>query len=166
LQCRQDGGGEAVEITGDRWSERGPGGRLCCIKFLYFSVLAFFVDFKNSPLRPSPGHSATDCQSFRFTVNIFSRSVLVGGGGGGGEGRKILSPGPEPALNGPGSVANPASYSMGIGSPLPGGIKRPGLEVNHLPPTQFPSLRMNGAVLPLPRYAFMAWAGTNITNYL
>jgi len=47
----------------------------------------------------------------------------------------ILSLGSKPALSSLGSEAKPASYSMCIGGPFPGGgIKQPGPQVNHLSP--------------------------------
>ena len=50
---------------------------------------------KINPLRPSPSHSATESQSFRFSVQIFRRSALAGGPD------TFFSPGPEPAVGGP-----------------------------------------------------------------
>jgi hypothetical protein len=50
-----------------------------------------------------------------------------------------------------GSGAQPASYSVGIG------VKRPGRDVDHSPPNA--EVRMRGAMLLLPLYAFMAWTG-------
>jgi hypothetical protein len=54
-------------------------------------------------------------------------------------------------------LANPASYPMdtGIGGSFPR-VKRPGHEADHSPQS-VPRLRMRGALLPLPKYVFMAW---------
>jgi len=49
--------------------------------------------------RPSPSHSKSDSQFFRFAVKIFSRAILAGGWGVVGE--NIFSPEPKPALGGP-----------------------------------------------------------------
>jgi hypothetical protein len=57
--------------------------------FLPFSVVSLFVDLEMNPFRTSPSYSATESQSFRFSVNIFSRPALPVGGGG-------VPPGPEP----------------------------------------------------------------------
>ena len=51
--------------------------------FLSFSVVSLFVDLQVDPFRTSPGHSATESQSLRFSVNIF----LAGRPYVGGEGR-------------------------------------------------------------------------------
>jgi len=62
---------------------------------LSFSLVSLFVDVQINPFRTIPSHSATESQSFRFSVNIFSRPALRGGGG-------IFSPSPghEPVLDG------------------------------------------------------------------
>ena len=64
--------------------------------FLSYSVVSLCVDLQINPYRPSPSHSATESQSFRFSVNIFGRSAPAGGP------KHFFSPGPEPALGGPG----------------------------------------------------------------
>jgi hypothetical protein len=37
------------------------------------------------------------------------------------------------------------------------GVKRPGREADHSPPSTAEVKRMSGAIHPLPQYAFMAW---------
>jgi hypothetical protein len=36
--------------------------------FIFLSIIILFVDCKKKPLRPSPGHSETTSQSFRFSL--------------------------------------------------------------------------------------------------
>jgi hypothetical protein len=53
-------------------------------------------DLQINPLRLSPNHSATECQSFRFSVKIFKRSTLNG------RVLKVFFMEPESTLGGPG----------------------------------------------------------------
>jgi hypothetical protein len=70
--------------------------RLCCmcpiICRLYrlpgptvLHVFHYLSTVQITPSSPSPSHSATDGQSFRFNVKISSRSALLGGGTVGGQ---------------------------------------------------------------------------------
>jgi hypothetical protein len=63
--------------------------------FLSFSEISLFANLQINPLRPSPSHSATHCQSFQFSVKIFSWSDLAGGP------KNVFSPGSELVLGGP-----------------------------------------------------------------
>jgi len=47
--------------------------------FSSFSVVVLFFDWQINPYRPSSSPSASESQSFRSVVKIFSRSILVGG---------------------------------------------------------------------------------------
>jgi hypothetical protein len=73
-----------VQITGARRSGRGPVASLCCTR-LSFSAESLFAHLNDS-------------QSFRYSVKILAGLPLLGGGG-------TLSPGPEPAVGGPGCDA-------------------------------------------------------------
>jgi hypothetical protein len=82
--------GESVPAF--RKGARGPTMlHMFCLyqQFYYLSVVQI------DPFRPSQSHSATDSQSFRFSVKISSRSALAGVG-------------PEPAFGGAACV--PISY--------------------------------------------------------
>jgi hypothetical protein len=78
------GGGLEVKpgkITGFRRSGRGPAiiaytRYFCPGWYHYLSIVQI------NPLRPSPNHSRTECQPFRYSVKIFSWPTLAGGGGG------------------------------------------------------------------------------------
>jgi len=50
---------------------RLPRARQRCIYFFYFSVISLLVDLQIKPFRSSQICSATDNQSFRFSVRIF-----------------------------------------------------------------------------------------------
>jgi hypothetical protein len=63
--------------------------------FSSFSMVSLFVELQINPFRLCPSHSATESQSFKFSVTILSRSALAG------EAENIFSPGPEPAIGGP-----------------------------------------------------------------
>ena len=68
--------------------------------------------YKLNPFRPSPSHSATYSQSFRFSVKIFSRSALAGR-----RAEKFLLTGPRTRSRRPWRrVANGCSYTSA--SPL------------------------------------------------
>jgi hypothetical protein len=54
------------------------------------------------------------------------------------------------------SGAHPASYPMGTRGSFPG-VKRPGREADHSPPSTAEVKKMSGAIPPLPQYAFVAW---------
>jgi hypothetical protein len=70
--------------------------QICCI-CLSFSGISLFVNFTNWPFQTKP-KSLWVSQSFRFCVNIFSRSALAG------EVRKyFFLPRPKPDLSCPGS---------------------------------------------------------------
>jgi hypothetical protein len=49
-----------------------------------------------------------------------------------------------------GSGAHPTSYAMDIVRLLPLGVKRPGLEADHSPPSSV-EIKNDGAIPPLPR---------------
>ena len=59
--------------------KRGGGSQLCCM-FLSFCSITIVVQI--NPLRPGPGHHATDRQSLRFSVKILCRETLAGEGEG------------------------------------------------------------------------------------
>jgi hypothetical protein len=44
---------------------------------LSFSVVSLFVHLQIKPFRPDPGHFAAGSQSFRLSVQVFSRSALA-----------------------------------------------------------------------------------------
>jgi hypothetical protein len=68
-------GAKPVEIAG----ARPPDTRLCFV-FFYLSRWHHHLSIVQiNPFTPSPSHSATDSQSFRFIVKIFSRSALARG---------------------------------------------------------------------------------------
>ena len=56
-------------------------------------MFSSFLVVQINPFRPSPIQSATDIQSSRFDVKIFSRSALAGGA------QTNTAPVPEPALD-------------------------------------------------------------------
>lgn len=58
------------------------------------------------------------------------------------------------------SVVPPVSYSMGRGDFYPGIVKRPRREADNF--FTVPSLRMHGALPPLPPYDFMGCTMTNL----
>jgi hypothetical protein len=62
-------GRKPVQITGAEQYRRGHGARLCCICFVFLSHIII-----------CPSHSATESQSFQFSVKIFSWSARVGVG--------------------------------------------------------------------------------------
>jgi hypothetical protein len=72
-------------LEGRGWWARGgePGtnyrGPTVLHMFLSFSAVSLFVDLQINPFITSPSYSATDSQSFRFSVNIFSRPTVRGG---------------------------------------------------------------------------------------
>jgi hypothetical protein len=85
-QCpheREGGGGDPVQITGARWYGRWPRARLFCTCFCLSLQYHYLSTVQINPFRPSPSYSATESQSFRFTIKIFSRSTLAGAGEGG-----------------------------------------------------------------------------------
>jgi len=55
-------------------------GPTMLLTFLSVSIVSIFVDLKINIFRPSPSHFATEHQSFRFSVMIFSSSALAGEG--------------------------------------------------------------------------------------
>jgi hypothetical protein len=76
-----EGGGMPAKITRARQSERGPVARLCFMCFLSQQYLYMYLSIvQTDPLRPKPIHSATESQSLRLCIEIFSRSALVGEG--------------------------------------------------------------------------------------
>ena len=87
--------------------------------FSSFSMVSLFVDLQINPFRLCLSHSATESQSFKFSVTILSRSALAG------ETENIFSPGPEPAIGGPEDDSHTvASIRVcvcvwGVGDPLP-----------------------------------------------
>lgn len=82
-------------------NNRGPavrnGARLCCISFLYFSVVSVFSIVQISPFRPRTSRCATTSPVFWVPTNIFTWSAL-----GPEWGAKFFSPyrDPEPPLGG------------------------------------------------------------------
>ena len=79
LQCRRDGGEKPIQITGDRRSGKGSA-RPTCICFCLSRCYHYLPTAQINPFRPSPSHSATERQSFRFSVKMISRSTLADGG--------------------------------------------------------------------------------------
>jgi hypothetical protein len=77
--------GKLVQITGARRSGTGPGAGLCCVCFSLSRWYDYLSIVQISAFRPSLSHSASESQSFRFSVNIFSRSAVAWGRGGGFE---------------------------------------------------------------------------------
>ena len=71
--------GKPVKGTGAQRSGSGPGARLYCTYFGVSALYWYLSVVQINPFRPSPSHSATQSQSFRFSVKIFSRSALAGG---------------------------------------------------------------------------------------
>jgi hypothetical protein len=62
------------------------GARLCCVCCCLSQQYNYLSTVQINSFSPNPSHSATASQSFRFTVQIFSRSGLAGlRGRGGGE---------------------------------------------------------------------------------
>jgi hypothetical protein len=59
--------------------------------------VSIYVNLGINPIRPCPSYSATDSQSFQFSVNIFSWFTLPGRGG---RPKKIFT-GPKPILSNP-----------------------------------------------------------------
>jgi hypothetical protein len=79
-QCRrEEGGGKPVQKPGRGCPEGGPGLHFVaiCVAFLGSIIIC---PFKFNPCTPSPSHSATASQFFRFSVTIFNRSALAGAG--------------------------------------------------------------------------------------
>lgn len=76
-----ESGEEPAENYGARRSGRGPGAQICSICFCLFRSYNQLSIVQINPLRPSLSYSATDSQSFRFSVKIFSRYAIAGGGG-------------------------------------------------------------------------------------
>jgi hypothetical protein len=70
-------GVKPVQITGPGSPEGGPRPD-CCIKFCLSRPYCYLSTVQFNPFIPSPGHSATDSQSFRCSVNVFSTSVHAG----------------------------------------------------------------------------------------
>lgn len=62
----------------DTQSVRDPGARLFGICFC-LSLLYHLSTIQINPFRPSPSESATENQSFRFSLKIFRLSALAGG---------------------------------------------------------------------------------------
>ena len=78
VQTRQVGGVKPVQITGAQQPGRGPTAQLCCIIFCPSSSCHYLPTVQINPFTASPSHSATDSQSFRCSVNIFSLSSHAG----------------------------------------------------------------------------------------
>ena len=103
--CRNNGTGTGFSPTASREemvrkevkNYRGPsvwkGPRPCCIFFCLSQYYHSLPTAQINPFRPRPNHSATQNQSFRFSVKIFRRSTLA-------RGPKSFSPGPETAFGG------------------------------------------------------------------
>jgi len=66
-------------ITGAWPSERGPGAFLCCLRFCLSLQYHYLPTAQINPFRPRPNPSATNSQSFRFSVKIFSHPLLLEG---------------------------------------------------------------------------------------
>jgi hypothetical protein len=66
---------------------KGFRARLCCTCFCLSRQYHCLPTVQINHFRPSPGHPATESQSFPFSVKTFSRSAPAGG--------------PHPALGGP-----------------------------------------------------------------
>jgi hypothetical protein len=91
------GGGEGVINYRDRAFQKGTWGPNILHVFSSFSVASLLVDCTNEPFQ-------TKLRSFQFSVNILSRTALVGGRGGDGVGVGAIDfflPGFETALSGP-----------------------------------------------------------------
>jgi hypothetical protein len=91
VSSADNGEGKPVQITGGRRSVRGPSTRLCCVRFCLFSVVSLLSTVQINPNRPRPQSFCNwVSQSFRFSINISSQSVLSGGT------KQFFSPGPNP----------------------------------------------------------------------
>jgi hypothetical protein len=95
VPTRRGGGGGPRTNNCGLSSERGPGGTTMLHMFLSLSAVSLFVNCTNYTFRPSPCHSATESQSFRFNVRLLADPPLLGG-------PKFFSPRPVPALRGHG----------------------------------------------------------------
>jgi len=82
IQCSRESG-KPVHIRGIRCSRRGPGARLCCICCCLSQQQRYLSIVQINPFSPSPSHSTTASQSFRYIAKIFSRFGLAGGRGRG-----------------------------------------------------------------------------------
>jgi hypothetical protein len=77
----------AVETEGrSQYKLPGPGGpkrgrrpRMCSLCFCISRWYRYLSIVQINPFRPSPSRSATDSQSFRFSVKMFSRPTLAKG---------------------------------------------------------------------------------------
>jgi hypothetical protein len=108
------GGVKPVQITGAQQPGRGPTAQLCCIIFCPSSSCHYLPTVQINPFTPRPSHSATDSQSFRCSVNIFSLSSHAGEAQ-----KKKISPEPKPALGGPASSLYDIPASICV-LPFPG----------------------------------------------
>jgi hypothetical protein len=76
-------GASAVERGGSRYKLPGPGHPEGGPELDYVAYVFVFLDSviicRLYKFIPSPSHSATERQSSRFSVNIYSRSALAGG---------------------------------------------------------------------------------------
>lgn len=75
-QCRPEGreGGTTYPGTAVR---KGTHGRLCCTFVVCPSSTIVRRLYKLALFRPTPRHSATESQSFRFNINTFGRGRKI-----------------------------------------------------------------------------------------
>ena len=97
-RCNASADEKPVQITVARRSGRGSGARLRCVCFVFLGRSVFF-GLQINPFRPSPSHPATESQCFRFSVNNFSQSSLVGKRRGGGRKMFFIARSRRPCVN-------------------------------------------------------------------
>jgi hypothetical protein len=91
------GRGSQYKLPGPSGLEAGPEPDY--IAYVFFLEVSILVDLGINPVKPCPNYSATDSQSFQFSVKIFSWSILPGRGGG----PKKFFTGPKPTHSNPGT---------------------------------------------------------------
>ena len=91
------GRGSQYKLLGPSGLEAGPEPDY--IAYVFFLEVSIFVNLGINPVRPCPSYSATNSQSYQFSVKIFSWSTLPGRGGG----PKKFFTGPKPTLSNPGT---------------------------------------------------------------
>jgi hypothetical protein len=69
-------GDTRYKLPGSGVTEGGPATDY--VAFIFVSVVTLPVDLHKEHFLLRPSHPKTDIQSFRFSVKIFSRSVLHG----------------------------------------------------------------------------------------